>query len=155
MDGVYEAAALALRFWFMVAAALVLLGVISISVKEYRDKRYVLGVAHSSIGYMTILSGPDDVMGSNISLMNRNTIGRSRRVDIVFNDRSVDKAHSQIYQAEDGMVYVNCLGRGDVTVNGQLVDDVCPIYDGDVVCFGNVVARIHLKDNDYTRDEDE
>ena len=112
-------------------------------------------MAHSSIGYMTILSGPDDVMGQNISLMNRNTIGRSRRVDIVFNDRSVDKAHSQIYQAEDGMVYVNCLGRGDVTVNGQLVDDVCPIYDGDVVCFGNVVARIHLKDNDYGRDEDE
>jgi hypothetical protein len=155
MDGVYEAAALTLRFWFMFAAAIVLLGVTSISIKEYRDKRYVLGVAHSSIGYMTILSGPDDVMGSNISLMNRNTIGRSRRVDIVFSDRSVDKAHSQIYQTEDGLVYVNCLGRGDVTVNCELVDDVCPVYDGDVVCFGNVVARVHLKENDYDRDGDE
>lgn len=155
MDGVYEAASLTLRFWFMFAAAIVLLGVTSISIKEYRDKRYVLGVAHSSIGFMTILSGPDDVIGSNISLMNRNTIGRSRRVDIVFNDRSVDKAHSQIYQTEDGVVYVNCLGRGDVTVNGQLVDDAYPIYNGDVVCFGNVVTRVHLKEHDDDQDEDE
>jgi len=155
MDGVYEAAALTLRFWFMIAAAIVLLGVTSISIKEYRDKRYVLGVAHSSIGYMTVLSGPEDVMGSNISLMDRNTVGRSRRVDIVFNDRSVDKAHSQIYQAEDGTVYVNCLGRGDVTVNGQLINDASPVYEGDVICFGNVVARMHLKENDTIQEEDE
>jgi hypothetical protein len=155
MNSVYEAAALTLRFWFLIAAGIVLLGVTSISIKEYRDKRYVLGVAHSSIGYMTILSGPEDIMGSNISLMNRNTVGRSRRVDIVLNDRSVDKAHSQIYQMEDGTVYVNCLGRGDVTVNGQLVNDASPVYEGDVVCFGNVVARMHLKENDNKQEEDE
>jgi hypothetical protein len=155
MDSVYEAAALALRFWFLIAAGIVLLGVTSISIKEYRDKRYVLGVAHSSIGYMTILSGPEDVMGSNISLMNRNTVGRSRRVDIVINDRSVDKAHSQIYLTEGGGVYVNCLGRGDVTVNGQLVGDAAPVYEGDVVCFGNVVARMHLKGRKDRREEDE
>jgi hypothetical protein len=155
MNSVYEAAALTLRFWFLIAAGIVLLGVTSISIKEYRDKRYVLGVAHSSIGYMTILSGPEDIMGSNISLMNRNTVGRSRRVDIVLNDRSVDKAHSQIYQIEDGTVYVNCLGRGDVTVNGQLVNDASPVYEGDVVCFGNVVARMHLKENDNKQEEDE
>jgi len=148
MSSVYEAAALTLRFWFLIAAGIVLLGVTSISIKEYRDKRYVLGVAHSSIGYMTILSGPEDIMGSNISLMNRNTIGRSRRVDIVLNDRSVDKAHSQIYKAEDGNVYVNCLGRGDVTVNGHPANDTSPIGDDDVVCFGNVVARIHLKESE-------
>jgi pSer/pThr/pTyr-binding forkhead associated (FHA) protein len=94
-------------------------------------------------------------MGSNISLMNRNTVGRSRRVDIVFNDRSVDKAHSQIYQTEQGVVYVNCLGRGDVTVNGQPVNDACPVYNGDVVCFGNVVARMHLKENEHIQEEDE
>ena len=155
MDGVYEAAALTLRFWFLIAAGIVLLGVTSISIKEYRDKRYVLGVAHSSIGYITIVSGPDDIMGQNIQLMNRNTIGRSRRVDIVLSDRSVDKAHSQVYLAEDGYVYVNCLGRGDVTVNGQLIGDVSPIYESDIVCFGNVVTRVHLKEFDTNLDEDE
>ena len=155
MNGMYEAAALTLRFWFLIAAGIVLLGVTSISIKEYRDKRYVLGVAHSSIGYMTIVSGPEDIMGQNVQLMNQNTIGRSRRVDIVLNDRSVDKAHSQVYLAEDGTVYVNCLGRGDVTVNGQLVGEVSPIYEGDIVCFGNVVARIHLKEFDTELSEDD
>ena len=155
MDGVYEATALTLRFWFLIAAGIVLLGVTSISIKEYRDKRYVLGVAHSSIGYMTIISGPDDIMGQNIQLMNKNTIGRSRRVDIVLNDRSVDKAHSQLYLAEDGTVYVNGLGRGDVTVNGHFISEASPIYEGDVVCFGNVVTRIHLKEIDTDLEEDE
>ena len=154
MDGVYEAAALTLRFWFLIAAAIVLLGVTSISIKEYRDKRYVLGVAHSSIGYLTIVSGPDDIMGSNIQLMDRNTVGRSRRVDIQLFDRSVDKAHSQIYLAEDGYVCVNCLGRGDVTVNGQLISGATPIFEGDIVCFGNVVTRVHLKDDDSDEGED-
>ena len=148
MDGIYEAAALALRFWFLIAASIVLLGVTSISIKEYRDKRYVLGVAHSSIGYMTIVSGPDDIMGTNIALMDKNTVGRSRRVDIVLGDRSVDKAHSQLYVAEDGSVYVNRLGRGEVTVNGQPVSDARAIYQGDMVCFGNVVARMHLKEDE-------
>ncbi len=148
MNSVYEAAALALRFWFLIAAGIVLLGVTSISIKEYRDKRFVLGVAHSSIGYMTIVSGPDDIMGTNIALMDKNTIGRSRRVDIVLGDRSVDKAHSQLYVAEDGYVYVNRLGRGDVTVNGQPVSDASVIYKGDIVCFGNVVTRMHLKEDD-------
>jgi hypothetical protein len=155
MDGVYEAASLTLRFWFLIAGGIVLLGVTSISIKEYRDKRYVLGVAHSSIGYMTIVSGPEDIMGSNIQLMNQNTIGRSRRVDIVLNDRSVDKAHSHVYLAEDGTVLVNCLGRGDVTVNGQLIGDASPIYEGDMVCFGNVVTRVHLKETNAEMEEDE
>ncbi len=155
MNGVYEAAALTLRFWFLIAAGIVLLGVTSISIKEYRDKRYVLGVAHSSIGYLTIVSGPEDIMGSNIQLMDKNTIGRSRRVDIQLLDRSVDRAHSQVYLAEDGYVYVNCVGRGDVTVNGQLINEACPIYEGDIVCFGNVVARVHLKDSEVDLKEDE
>lgn len=148
MDGVYEATALALRFWFLIAAGIVLLGVTSISIKEYRDKRYVLGVAHSSIGYLTILSGPDDIMGQNIQLMDKNTIGRSRRVDIVLGDRSVERAHSQLYAAENGQVYVNRLGRGDVTVNGQPVKDACAVREGDIVCFGNIVTRVHLKEDE-------
>ena len=148
MDGVYEAAALALRFWFLIAAAIVLLGVTSISIKEYRDKRYVLGVAHSSIGYMAIMSGPEDIMGQNLQLKDKNTIGRSRQVDIVLNDRSVEKAHSQLYVADDGGVYVNRLGRGEVVVNGRSVRDSLPLADGDIVCFGNIVTRVHLKEDE-------
>ena len=134
MSGLYEATALALRFWFLVVAVIIVLGVTSISIKEYRDKRMVLDVAQSSIGYLAIISGPDDVMGENVPLLDQNTIGRSRHADIIFADRSVDKAHSQIYLSEDGTV----------TVNGVSLDGSAPLKNRDIVCFGNVVAKVFL-----------
>lgn len=146
MSGLYEATALALRFWFLVVAVIIVLGVTSISIKEYRDKRMVLDVAQSSIGYLAIISGPDDVMGENVPLLDQNTIGRSRGADIIFADRSVDRAHSQIYLSEDGTVMVSRLGRGDVTVNGVSLDGSVPVKNRDIVCFGNVVAKVFLKE---------
>ncbi|MDD5016761.1 MAG: FHA domain-containing protein [Eubacteriales bacterium] len=146
MDGVFEAAALVMRFWFFAVAFVVLLGAAGISINEYREKRFVLGVAQSSIGYLHIISGPEDMMGENVQLMYENTVGRSRRVNIIFRDASVDKAHSQIYQGDDGRVYVNRLGRGDVSVNGTHVHDTMAVYNDDVICFGNVVTRLHVKE---------
>mgnify|MGYP000448173146 CR=1 FL=1 len=146
MNGLYEATALALRYWFIVVAVIIVLGVTSISIKEYRDKRMVLDVAQSSIGYLAVISGPEDVMGENVPLLEKNTIGRSRSADIMFADRSVDKAHSQIYQCEDGTVKLSRLGRGDVTVNGVNVQDNVPLRTQDTVCFGNVVAKVFLKE---------
>ncbi len=148
MGGIYEAAALGMRFWFLIVGALVLLGVTSISIKEYTEKRYVLRVAKSSIGYLHVMSGPQDVIDENLQLMRQSTIGRSRRVDIMLRDGSVSKAHSQIYLADDGCVYINRLGRGDVTVNGKNVSDTSAVYSGDMICFGNVVTRIHIKEGD-------
>ncbi len=145
---IYEASVLAMRFWFLAAGIIVLLGVTGISIKEYREKRFVLGVAKSSIGYLTIVSGPEDIINQNIQLMAKNTIGRSRRVDIVMRDSSISKAHSQVYLMQDKAVYVNRLGRGEVSVNGKQVGRTMRIYDNDIVCFGNVVASIHLKEVD-------
>lgn len=93
----YEAASLSMRYWFVVVIVIVLMGSIGISIKEYSQKRIVLGVAQASIGYLCVISGPEEILGENLQLMQENTIGRSRRVDIVFSDRSVDKAHSQVY----------------------------------------------------------
>ena len=148
MDGIYEAAALGMRFWFLAVVILVLLGVTAISIKEYTEKRYVLRIAGSSIGYLHIVSGPEEIRSENLQLMRENTIGRSRRVDIYLRDNSISKAHSQIYLARDGGVYLNRLGRGDVTVNGQPVYDTVPVYSGDMICFGNIVASIHIKEGD-------
>ena len=145
MGGVYEAAALVMRYWFFIAAFIVLIGAAGISINEYRDKRYVMHVAQNSIGFLHIVSGPEDIMGENIQLMKQNTLGRSRRVSIVLRDASVDKAHSQIYQDETGSVFVNKLGRGDVTVNGAHVRDTVCVFSGDVICFGNIVAKLHIK----------
>ena len=146
MNGVYEAASLAMRYWFFIVGAIVLLGVTSISIKEYRDKRYVLGVAKSSIGYLSVVSGPDDIRGTRMQLMPQNTIGRSRRADIVLSDRSVEKAHAQIYLADDDAVYLSRLGSGEVTVNGVRVESFARIKTPDMICLGNVVVRVYIKE---------
>ena len=73
---VFEAVSLAMRYWFLAAAAIVLLSVTGISIKEYREKRMVLSVAQSSIGYIHVVSGPEDIFNANIQLMRENTIGR-------------------------------------------------------------------------------
>lgn len=145
MNGVYEAASLAMRYWFFIVGAIVLLGVTSISIKEYRDKRYVLGVAKNSIGYLSVVSGPDEIRGMKMQLMPQNTIGRSHRADIVLADRSVDKAHAQIYLAEDDAVYLSRVGGGEITLNGTRVENFAPVKSADIVCLGNVVVRVHLK----------
>ncbi len=146
MDGLYEAAALALRYWFVIAALIIVLGVTSLSIKEYRDKRIVLNVAQSSIGYLAVISGPEDVMGENIPLLENNTIGRSRNADIMFADRTVEKIHSRIYLREDGAVMISRLGRGDITVNGTGLQDSAALKSRDIVCFGNVVTKVFLKE---------
>jgi pSer/pThr/pTyr-binding forkhead associated (FHA) protein len=144
---VYEAAALAMRYWFLIAAAIVLLGVTGMSIKEYREKRFVLSVAQSSIGYLTVVSGPEDISGENIQLMRENTIGRSRGVDIVLRDPSIIKAHSQVYMTDSG-IYVNRLGKGEVTVNGEEIVSSARIYSGDFICFGNIVTRFFIKEEE-------
>ena len=146
MNGVYEAASLAMRYWFFIVGAIVLLGVTSISIIEYRDKRYVLGVAKNGIGYLSVVSGPDEIRGIKMQLMPQNTIGRSHRADIVLSDRSVDKAHAQIYLAEDDVVYLSRVGSGEITVNGARVENFVPVKSADIVCFGNIVVRVHLKE---------
>lgn len=144
---VFEAVSLAMRYWFLAAAAIVLLGVTGISIKEYREKRFVLRVAQSSIGYIHVVSGPEDIFNVNIQLMHENTIGKARNVDIMMRDPSIQKAHSQVYSA-DGGVYVNRLGKGEVTVNGESVTSPVKVGTGDIICFGNVVTRLHLKEED-------
>lgn len=146
MDGVYTVVSLAMRYWFIVAAAIVLLGVTGISIKEYRDKRYVLSVAESSVGFLHVISGPEDIIETKIQIMSENTIGRSKHSDIVLQDPSVCKEHSQIYTAYDGRVFINNLGGGEVTVNGTEVESVTQVYDGDMITIGNIVLRLNLKE---------
>lgn len=143
----YDAAALAMRYWFLIAAAIVLLGVTGISIKEYREKRLVLSVAQSSIGYLNVISGPEDIINENIQLMRENTIGRSRGVDIVLRDPSIIKAHSQIYKTEGG-IFVNRLGNGEVAVNGEIIVSSVEVFGGDVICFGNIVTRLFIKEEE-------
>ncbi len=142
----YEAFSLAMRYWFVVVIFIVLAGSVGISVKEYRQKHYVLGLATASIGYLNVLSGPDEVLGENLQLMEENTIGRSRRVDIMLYDRSVDKVHCLIYRDENSDVCISRITQGDITINGKQLEDSAILFTGDMICFGNVVTQLHIKE---------
>jgi len=141
----YEAFSLAMRYWFVIVILIVLIGSVGISVKEYRQKHFVLSLAHSSIGYLRVLSGPEDILGENIQLMHENTIGRSRRVDILLRDRSIDKVHCLIYKDETGDVYISRITQGDITINGVQLEDSAIVFTGDMICIGNVVTELHIK----------
>jgi hypothetical protein len=52
---IYEAFSLAMRYWFVVVIFIILVGSVGISIKEYTQKRFVLGLAHSSIGYLKVI----------------------------------------------------------------------------------------------------
>ena len=144
----YEAFSLAMRYWFVVVIFIVLAGSAGISVKEYRQKHYVLGLANSSIGYLNVLSGPDEILGENLQLMEENTIGRSRRVDIMLYDRSVDKVHALIYRDENGDVCISRITKDDITINGEALEDTAILFTGDMICFGNVVTQLYIKEED-------
>jgi predicted component of type VI protein secretion system len=64
----------------------------------------------------------------------------------VLPDRSVEKAHAQVYLADDDAVYVTRLGSGEVVLNGRRVGDFARLKNTDIVCFGSIVARVHLKE---------
>ena len=142
----YEAFSLAMRYWFVVVIFIVLVGSVGISVKEYRQKHYVLSLAHSSIGYLKVLSGPEEVQGENIQLMEQNTIGRSRRADILLRDKSIDKVHCLIYKDENSDVCISRITDADITINGKRLEDTAIIFSGDMICIGNVVTEIHVKE---------
>ncbi|MFA5675042.1 MAG: FHA domain-containing protein [Christensenellales bacterium] len=148
MQGIYEAAALALRYWFMFAAVIILFGVAGISIKEYKDKRYVMNVAQSSIGYLSVISGPKDIIGENVPLMEINLLGRSKRCDIMFADRSVYKEHAKIHKALSGAVYLERLDKGDISISGRNVENRARLYSMDILCIGNVVTEVHLKEDE-------
>ena len=144
----YEAFALSMRYWFLIVIFIILIGSVGISIREYRQKHYVLGLARLSIGYLRVLSGPEEILGENLQLMQQNTIGRSRRADIMLRDRSVDKAHCLIYKDETGEVLISRITQDDITINGVQLEDNALVFTGDVICIGNVVTELNIKYED-------
>jgi hypothetical protein len=61
----------------------VLVALIFISYKEYREKKYVKGAISKFFGYLEIVGGPEDFLGDRFGIRDQNTIGSSRKADIV------------------------------------------------------------------------
>jgi cell division protein FtsW len=69
-----------------------------------------------------------------------NTVGRSRRSDVVLNSPTVSRSHAAFLRDEKGNWSVYALTKNELTVNGQDVyyQESAPLYDGDEISMGGV-----------------
>jgi len=146
-SSLYEAASYIMRYWFVILVVLMLFGVILISIREYREKKYVMGMAGKYIGFIEILAGSPEYMHERYGLLNRNTIGRSKRADVCIPDSSLKRVHALLY-FKNGAAYINTLGTGEVLRNGHSVDKPRILNTGDVLTLGGVIIGVHLKEGE-------
>lgn len=71
-----------------------------------------------------------------------NTVGRSRRSDVVLQAPTVSRSHAAFLRDERGNWTVHCLTKNELSVNGRdvLWQDSAPIRHGDVISLGGVAV---------------
>lgn len=141
---VYEAVAYAMRYWFVLAVCVILIAVIFASVSEFRQRKYVLGEVDSSAGYLEILTGPEEWIGSRMAIKGENTLGRLHKNDICLDDRSVAKSHALLYK-EEGDLFLSPAGAAETMVNGRPIEHPQPLRTGDIIKLGNIELRVFIK----------
>ena len=149
---VYEAIASAMRYWFILAMAVVLIAVIVVSVKEYKVRKSVLSRMAVFLGYLEIVKGSEDLIGEKFGICDENTLGSAYGCDICLPDKGVKKKHALVYY-RDGGIFIQPLGRCVVLVNDELVRDAYALKTGDIISLGSIELRVFLKrkrvGNDY------
>ena len=148
----YEAIAFAMRYWFIFLMAVILIAVIVISVKEYKERKSVLDRIADFFGYLEIVGGSEDILGEKYGICEYNLIGTSSVCDICILDKGIKKKHAEIYLNEDSAV-ISSFGRAVVLVNDDMIKGPRTLKTGDVISIGNVSLRVFMKrkrvGNDY------
>ena len=69
-----------------------------------------------------------------------NTVGRSRRSDVVLQSPTVSRSHAAFLRDDKGSWIVRNISKNELTVNGEelLEQESAPIQDGDVISMGGV-----------------
>lgn len=69
-----------------------------------------------------------------------NTVGRSRRSDVVLQSPTVSRSHAAFLRDDKGSWIVRNISKNELTVNGQalLEQESAPVQDGDVISLGGV-----------------
>jgi len=141
----YDTMAFAMRYWFILIIALMLLTLVLVSRREYRERRAVMGEVSRYIGYLEITGGADDVLGERIGIMAENRVGSSHNCDIIISDPSVRKTHALIVK-RGGEVLLVPMHNGDTRINNRRATRAHAIFTGDLVQFGDISARVFLKE---------
>jgi hypothetical protein len=146
-NALYDAVAFGMRYWFLVLIALMLFGLIAVSVGEYRSKKSVMGEVVQYIGYLEIVDGVPDAEGLRVGLMKDNMIGSGSKADILIEDASVSKSHALIHLKDDRLI-LSPVGKGVTKINGRKATRTHGVFSGDLLTFGNVSAYVYLKESD-------
>ncbi|MEF9863605.1 MAG: FHA domain-containing protein [Christensenellaceae bacterium] len=144
MGTAYEVVAYALRYWFIFVTLAILIAVIYISYKEYKEKQFVLGEIGRYGGYLEIVGGPAEFLGDRFGLTDENTIGSSKKSDIMIPDETILKAHALIYR-QDGELFLSPLDKAATMINGRRATTAHKLKTGDTLSFGDVDMRIYIK----------
>ena len=60
----------------------------------------------------------------------------------------MDKVHCLIYKDAGADVNISRITEGDITINGIQLEDNAIVFTGDVICFGNVVTQLYIKEEE-------
>lgn len=151
-SAIYDVISYAMRYWFIAIIALMLIGLISVSVSEYKQRKSVMGEIGRYVGYLEFVDGLPAAEGMRIGLTPENLVGSGRRADIVIDDPSVEKSHALLY-VKDGALVLSPLGAGETKINGRRAVRAHGLVPGDEVSFGNVTARVYLRGEEEGDDD--
>ncbi len=73
-------------------------------------------------------------------------IGRATNNDIVINDPEMSRQHAQLIPQGDGYAVQDLGSTNGTFVNGQRIANMTPIYQGDVVAFGDAIFLLYQVD---------
>lgn len=141
---VFEALSYAMRYWFIAIAVGVLIAMIRISYKEYKDKKSVRSELSQYIGFLEIVGGPESFIGDRFGIREISVIGRSTHDDIVLPDPTVEPSHARLYFM-DGNLVLEPGRRGDTTINGRRAINRHALKTGDVLGIGDVDFQVHIR----------
>lgn len=143
-EAMYEALAYAMRYWFIFIMLFILIAVIYVSVKEYRQRKFVMEEIGRYLGYLEIVGGDEEIIGLQYNVASENTIGRSKKSDIYIDDASVNKNHALLYKNKEDF-YITAIGKGVVLVNGRKASKDYTLKTGDIITLGEVELKIFIK----------
>jgi len=92
------------------------------------------------VGWLRVLTGPDQGRSSDLREDDRAVIGTDARGDLSFSAAEATVRHASLVAAEGRFVITDCQSGIGLRVNGRTVDHV-DLRDGDVVEVGGVRLR--------------
>lgn len=149
----YDIVATGMRYFFILLIVYILVRLVIQSVREYRSMQQVKQRVRSvSPGYLEVIA-PLDIAGERFPLRRENTIGRSKRADIVIDHKTLASIHAFIYEKKDGLYISNYGSRNVVLINGERAKNEELLYTGDRLGMGAVTLCLHLRNEVLTDDE--